>query len=298
MNAVIAAIGFGLVDSAILALAAVGFTIQFGVSNIFNLAYAQTMTVCAFVAYALNQAGINIWLAMALAAVAGAVLSAMTYFGLYAPFLRRGGGIFPVVMVSLAVSIALTYILLIIFGAADFSFSAVNGALAKPIHIGSIVWTVLQVILMAITGGIILVLYLILRYTRIGKALRATAGDAELARHCGIDTRKIMMVAWLVSGFLCGLGGVEYALNTNVFSYTAGGDFLLLVFAAAALGGIGEINGALVGALIIGLSIDLTAIVIPNLKEVAAFAALLLILVIRPRGLFGAEVDPDVASAL
>ena len=300
MGTIIAALGFGLVDSSILALAAVGFTIQFGVANIFNLAYAQTMTVCAFVAYIANvDEGLNIWLALAIAAAAGAVLSAMLYFGLYDPFLRRGGGSFPVVMVTLSVTIILTYLLLMIFGAGDFGFNAVNGSLAQSIHLGSIVWTVLQIILMGITVVTMLLLYLVLRYTRIGKALRATAGDPELARHCGVDTRKVMLVAWLVSGCLCGMGGVEYALNTSVFSFAAGGDFLLLVFAAAALGGIGEIQGALVGALVIGMSIDLTAIVIPNLKELGAFIALLLILVLRPRGLFGAAIaDPDVASAL
>src|SRR5215471_6420819 len=105
MNQLTLAIGFGIVTSAILALGAVGFTLQFGVSNIFNLAYGNVMTVAAFVAYLVNvRAGQSIWWAVAAGAAAAAVLSLSISRLVYAPLLRRGAELFTMVMVSLAVS--------------------------------------------------------------------------------------------------------------------------------------------------------------------------------------------------
>src|ERR1700730_4860507 len=104
MNQFTLAIGFGLVTSAILALSAVGFTLQFGVSNIFNLAYGDVMTVSAFVAYVINvQAHASIWIAMIVGALTGAVVSLAINRFVFRPFLRRGTALFTMVMVSLAV---------------------------------------------------------------------------------------------------------------------------------------------------------------------------------------------------
>src|SRR5882672_11518051 len=103
MSQLTLAIGFGLVTVAILALTAVGFTLQFGVSNIFNLAYGEIMTASAFVAYVVNvKGGESIWVAMAGGAVTGAVLSVVLSRLVFMPFLRRGTSLFTMVMVSLA----------------------------------------------------------------------------------------------------------------------------------------------------------------------------------------------------
>src|SRR5260370_38465476 len=99
------AVGFGLVTSAILALGAVGFTLQFGVSNIFNLAYGDVMTVAAFVGYAADSAGAGIWAAMLAGAGAGAVLSMLISRMIFAPFLRRGPARFTMGMVSPALGV-------------------------------------------------------------------------------------------------------------------------------------------------------------------------------------------------
>src|SRR2546423_2993641 len=105
MNQVTLALGFGLVTAAILALSAVGFTLQFGVSNIFNLAYGTVMTVSAFVAYSVNvDAHISIWIAMIAGGITGAIVSVAINRLIYVPFLRRGTALFTMVMVSLAVA--------------------------------------------------------------------------------------------------------------------------------------------------------------------------------------------------
>jgi branched-subunit amino acid ABC-type transport system permease component len=297
VNTVVEACGFGLFDAAILALAAVGFTLQFGASNVFNLAYAAVMTACAFVAYWLTvTVGLDPWLALIVAGVAGSVLSSAMYFGLYGPFVRRGAGPFVVVMVSLSLLLIITYVLEILFGAGFFTL---NFGLSGRVAIGALVWSQLEVVIMCVGAACVLLLHLFLRYTRAGKIVRATAGDADLARNCGVDTRKVMMLVWLLSGFLCGISGVLYALNTTVFSFDSSGDFLLLVFAAAVLGGVGEVYGAVLGALCIGLATELTAIVLPGLKEVAAFGLLLVVLLVRPAGLLstGRAVEEEAQEA-
>lgn len=294
MSTFISSVGFGLVTAGILGLGAVGFTLQFGISNLFNLAYASTMTVCAFVAYVvLHDAGFNPWVAFVAAGVAGAMISLVSYLGLYRPFLRRGASTFALVMVTISVSLILTYILLLIFGAGHYSMSF---GLGSEVRVGDFIWTELQVVMMAITVAVVLLLYPLLRYTRSGRALRATANDQTLARNCGIDTGKVQVFVWAGSGFLCGLSGVEAVLNTASFQYQISFSFLLLIFAAAALGGVGEIYGAVVGALIIGIATALTAIVLPALQSIGALALLLIVLLLRPRGLFGnsAAIDEDL----
>ena len=294
MSTFISSVGFGLVTAGILALGAVGFTLQFGVSNLFNLAYASTMTLSAFVAYViLHDANINPWAALAIAGIAGSTLSVASYAGLYRPFLRKGTGAFALVMVTLSVALVITYVTELIFGPGSYSMSF---GLGNEVKVGALIWTQLQVVMMFITVGVVVVLYLLLRYTKSGRALRATANDQTLARTCGIDTRKVQLAVWAVSGFLCGVCGVEFVLNSATFDFQSNVNFLLLVFAAAALGGVGEIYGAVVGAVVIGIATALTAIILPALQSVGALALLLIVMLLRPQGLFGssASLDEDI----
>lgn len=294
MATFISSVGFGLVTAGILALGAVGFTLQFGLTNLFNLAYGATMVLSAFVAYVLlHDVGLNPWVAMIGAGVGGATISVMSYVFLYRPFLRKGAGVFVLVMVSLAVFLILTYVTELIFGPRAYSMSF---GLASEVRLGDLIWTELQVVMMGIAVVGMGLLHVVLRYTKNGKVLRATANDQALARFSGIDTRKVQLAVWAISGFLCGVCGVEFALNAAAFNFSSNVTFLLLVFAAATLGGVGEIYGAVVGAIIIGVATGLTAIVLPALQSVGALGLLLLVLLLRPRGLFGssAAIDEDL----
>src|SRR3982074_2489628 len=127
MNQVTLARGCGLVTAAILALCAVGFTLQFGVSNIFNLAYGDVMTVAAFVGYAADAAGARIWAAMLAGAGAGAVLSMLISRMIFAPFLRRGTSRFTMVMVSLALGVIMQNAIQAVAGVSFRSFPRAQG---------------------------------------------------------------------------------------------------------------------------------------------------------------------------
>jgi branched-chain amino acid transport system permease protein/neutral amino acid transport system permease protein len=289
------AIGFGLVTSSILALSAVGFTLQFGVSSIFNLAFGDVMTVSAFVAYAVNvDGGQSFWLALAAGAATGAVVSVLISRLIYAPFLRRGTSRFAMVMVSLAVAVIAQNAIQAIAGAGYRSYRQAQGS---SLHILGMILTPYQLVIIAVAIASMLALHLLLRFTRIGKALRATAADAELARSCGIDTERVTTLAWALSGVLCGLGGVTLGLNLASFDFTFGNAFLLIIVAAAVFGSMGQPYGAMTGAVVIGMASEIAAIWTPELKQVVAFAILVLVLVVRPNGLWRRTLTPVDAAA-
>lgn len=284
MSQVTLALGFGLVTAAILAVSTVGFTLQFGVSNIFNLAYGDVMTVAAFVAYVVNvDAGVGIWPAMAVGAVAGAITSVIINRLIYVPFLRRGTALFTMVMVSLAVATIVQNAIQAVAGPAFRSYKRLN---ESSLHFLGMVLTPTQLIIIGIAIVAMLALHLLLSRTMIGKAMRATAADAELARSCGIATGRVTTLAWAMSGLLCGVGGVALALNLASFDFTFGSSFLLVIVAAAVFGSVGQPYGAMVGALVIGIVSEEAAIISPSLKQVVAFAILVLILIVRPNGLW------------
>jgi branched-subunit amino acid ABC-type transport system permease component len=294
MNQLTLAIGFGLVTSAILALGAVGFTLQFGVSNILNLAYGDVMTVSAFVAYLANASGAGIWLAMCVGAATGAVVSVLISTLIFTPFLRRGTSRFTMVMVSLALAVILQNAIQAVAGPAFRSYRRSQGT---SLHLLGMILTPYQLVIIGVAAASMLALHLLLRYTRIGKALRATAADAELARSCGIATERVSALAWAISGALCGLCGVTLALNLASFDFHFGNAFLLIIVAAAVFGSVGQPYGAMAGALVIGMASELAAIWTPALKQVVAFAILALILLVRPAGLWRKGfVQMDVAA--
>jgi branched-subunit amino acid ABC-type transport system permease component len=282
MQSLILYIGFGLVTASILGIGAVGFTLQFGISNLFNLAFGATMTAGAFVAYACNVAGLNIWLSLVGGSAAGAALSLALSRGIYAPFKRRGQNMFSMIMVTLGVGIIIQYGIEAIWGAADRSYNISTG---RSVHIAGMLFTSSQLIVIGIAAAVVVAVHLLLRYTRIGKAMRAVAVNERLARNCGIPVRLVIDSTWLISGALCGLAGVVLVMDVQVLNSGSGDQFLILIVAATVLGGIGSPYGAMLGALIIGMVAEISAgFINPEFKDISAFVLLAAVLLVRPTG--------------
>jgi branched-chain amino acid transport system permease protein/neutral amino acid transport system permease protein len=148
-----------------------------------------------------------------------------------------------------------------------------------------------QLTIVGVAIACMIALHLLFKYTRVGKAMRATSDDATLARTCGIPTGRIINAAWIASGLLAGLAGVALAMDLGTFDSNTGGSFLLIIVAAAVFGSVGEPYGAMIGALVIGLASELAAIVSPDLKDVVAFALLVIVLLVRPEGLRSGRVQ-------
>jgi branched-subunit amino acid ABC-type transport system permease component len=283
VNIVIAAFGFGLVSMSVIALAAVGFTMQFGITNMINLAYGAVMIASAFVAYYIDRAGAGIWVAALGGAVFGAVFSFLINRFVYTPFQRRGTAHIGMVIVSLAVSLMIANLMLPIVGYFSVSY---RERFSDLLRFGAIALTVNQLAIIALAMAVMVAVHALLRYTRLGKAMRATAANPTLARNCGIPTQRVIDLVWLITGGLCGLAGVVAALDSDSFTIDSGAGFLITALAAAVLGGAGQPYGAMIGAVVIGLITELSAAVwSPDYKQVVAFAILVAVMVLRPQGL-------------
>jgi branched-subunit amino acid ABC-type transport system permease component len=283
-------IGFGLVTASILCIGAVGFTLQFGISNLFNLAFGATMTAAAFVAYVCNAAGLNIWVSLALGSLAASLLSFLLNRGIYNPFKRRATSRFTMIMVTLGVGIIIQYGIEGIWGADNRSYNMLAG---RSVHVAGMLFTTTQLTVIAIAAVAAAAVHVVLRYTRLGKAMRAVAVNERLARNCGIPVKAVVDSTWLLSGALSGLAGVVLVMDVQVLNSSSGNDFFILIIAATVLGGIGSASGAIVGSIIIGVVAEIAAgFINPEFKDISAFVILAAVLLLRPTG-----VISSIASA-
>ena len=288
------ALGFGILTASILALAAVGFTVQFSVTNILNLAYGDVMTASAFMAYVAGW-GFGGWWGLIAGGLFGAVFSVALNRAVYTPYIRRGASLFTMIIVTIAVSLIIQNMLQAIFGPGFFSLHVPAGA---SVHALGTVLTESQLIIVAIAVVAMLALHGLLRYTRLGKAMRATAADPELARNCGIRTGLVTDAAWLLSGLFCGIAGFTLMVDFGSFQSTTGGAFLVPIVAAAVLGGVGHPYGAMLGALVVGVASQMSATLInPAYSDVTAFVILIVVLLVRPQGIISEVATSKAVTA-
>ena len=284
MNQVWSSLGFGIVTASVLLPAAVGFTLQFSTTNVLNISFGAQMTLSAFIALVCTHHGVDIWAAMAIAGVFGAATSALLNRGLLSPFLRRGASFFGMIVVTIALALVIEYLVEVIWGPSSASYPLQGGS---PITIGSMIFSREQVIVIGIGVAIAVGTHSLLRYTRIGKAMRAVAANKELAQSSGIRAQRVTDFAWAVSGLMAGLAGVMLGISVSSISYTMGDTFLIEIIAAAVLGGVGQVYGAMLGALVIGVLLEESAIVLSGAyAPIAAFLVLILVLLVRPTGIF------------
>ena len=276
-------IGFGLVTTAVLAIASVGFTLQYAVTNVLNLAYGEVMTVGALTAFVVNRRGASIWIGLVAGAIASAILSLLLNRFIFGPFARRGLKLFGMVIVTIAVSLILANSLLIIAGSSTFSYEFDVGQTFRGF---GMILTAEQLIVIGIAIVAMIAIRLLLTRTKLGRAMRATATDESLARACGIPTRRVTDAAWLISGALCGISGVVLAMSVTGWGVFTDQGLLITIVAAAVVGGIGQPYGAMLGALLLGMATSLVAgYYDPAYRDVSAFVILVLFLLFRPQGI-------------
>lgn len=295
MNSLITSLGFGIVSASILLPAAVGFTLQFSATNVLNIAFGSQMTLAAFVAYAMTSHGVGLWWALVLTGAFGAISSVLLNRMVLAPFMKKGTTFFGMIVITIALSLVIEYAIEAIWGPQNVHYPLSS---AHPVHFGGMIFTQEQIYILVIGLAIGLFTHSVLRYTRLGKAMRGVAVNAPLARACGIPAARVVDLAWLLSGFMGGVAGVMLGVSLSSVSFTMGDTFLLDIIAAAVLGGVGQVYGAMLGALIIGILLEETAIVLSgSYAPISAFAVLIVVLLVRPTGLFsGAAKAKGIAA--
>jgi branched-chain amino acid transport system permease protein len=202
---------------------------------------------------------------------------------LWKPLRKRRLGLNQIMIVSIGFSIVARYLMLLFFGGDTKDIAGSS----TPVSLGPINTTNITLYSMGISLIALLAVAFFLTRTRVGKATRAVSDNPSLAASTGIDVERIIRIVWLVAGGLTGLAGVLYGLQFQA-NWQLGYNILLLLFAAVTLGGLGTSMGATVGALIIGLVVEVSPLVIANeLKYAVALVILIVILIFRPQGVLG-----------
>ena len=160
----------------------------------------------------------------------------------------------------------------------------------RTISLGGLVLTTVQLTIIGIAIVVMAGVHVLLRYTRLGKAMRATAANRMLARSSGIRAGRVIAITWAMTGALCGLAGTVFAIDIGTFDSSSTDIFLILILAAVFLGGPGNAYAAMLGALVIGLITEISAAYIQaDYKYAVAFVILLAMLAVRPSGLLGVK---------
>jgi branched-subunit amino acid ABC-type transport system permease component len=287
MSQLLSAIIAGIVYGAALSTAGAAFTLQFGVTNYFNLAFGALLGFAAMVAVSLNAASFhwNIWIAGAVAVIATAVLAVLLNRILYAPFLNRRRNIFIMILVTFAVAILLSNIFLIFWGTSFTEFRYTPG---PTLHFVGATVTTDQVIYVLVAGACLIAVQLLLKYTSLGRSMRAMSDNFSLASIAGLNVRRITDLTWMMTGLLAGVAGILLALETHSFNASIGSRYEYFIFIAVILGGIGEPVGAFLGGILIGVVTEVSGLILPSgMSPVAALAILILVMLLKPQGLLG-----------
>src|SRR5260370_27285138 len=191
------------------------------------------------------------------------------------------------VMCALGMAFIIEFSIQAIVGGVDVSYTMGQG---RTFRAGGLILTTVQLVIIGTSLLVIGASHVLLRYTKLGKAMRATAANRSLARNCGIRTSPVITLTWALTGALGGLAGTVFAIDIGSFGPTSTDLFLLAILAAVFLGGPGHAYGAMLGAVVIGLATEVSAAYIQaDYKYVIAFVILLGMLAIRPTGLIGAR---------
>jgi neutral amino acid transport system permease protein len=295
MSNLMLGVGFGLVTASILALATVPLSLQMSVARIPNFAHGEILTVGAYAAYVVNQHVNNIYLEALAAALAGGLVAYLMNALLLQPFARRKPKLLILFILTIAASLMIQNIILLFFTGNSLAYHL---PASPPHRIGPFLLTGLNLFTIAAAIVVMLAVHVLLKYTKFGKAQRAVADSKDLAQVTGINSERIVQVTWLLDGLIAGFAGFLLGVSSGTLTPTLGQGYLLVIFAAAILGGIGKPYGAMAGAVFIGVAMEISALYIPaSYKEVVAFGLLILTLLLRPNGIFAAPRAAGAAGA-
>jgi branched-chain amino acid transport system permease protein len=294
---------YGIVFGSIISIGAIGLSLVGGIIRFANFAHGDLMTTGAYIAlfmvtwalawipdtnFGQLSFGWRMLIAFPVAMFVVACVAIALDRILYQKLRRKKSGPIIMAMSSLGAASILRMLILIFWGADSLFYKpgVLRPALQLPLGVKI---RPDQILILVTVCGLVVLLHLFLQKTKLGKAMRATADNMELALVSGIDTERVIIVTWGIGGSLAAAGGILYGIDVQLHPYM-GWNFLIPLFAATILGTIGNIYGALLGGLVIGVSQQVsTAFIMPTYKPAVAFILMILILLVRPKGIFGGK---------
>jgi branched-chain amino acid transport system permease protein len=257
-------------------------TLVFGIARFPNAATGDAMTLGAYSGIVVHRGTGS----LALGSIASVVAAALMLLGAYGLVFRRlaGRSVVALLVASIGIGFMVRAALGVVFGHSQMVFQL---PLARPYVLGGLRVSPLDLQLAGIAALALLIVFVLLYLTPIGRQMRAVADDPDLARVSGIRPARVMLAMWTLAGAVAGVGGLMLGIKTIV-APEIGWELLLPAFAAAILGGIGSPVGAVVAGLVLGMAQEVsTPFVGFTYKIAVSFVVMLLVLLVRPRGLFG-----------
>lgn len=280
------AVLFGLVNGSVIAVGAVGLTLSYGVTRFINFAYGEFLTYGAYAVLLLTGVGLGMPVATVVAIALVSVLGVAVARGFFTPLRERGP--LPLLITSIGVAFILRNLLRAGVGTTAHQLPV---PLMRPWTFADLYLNPVAALVAAVSVGTMLVVHLLLSHTMLGKKMRATSGNRQLASIAGIDTDGIIRKTWLISAGTGALAGIMLAIQFPPFRPVLGWNFLIVVFAATLLGGIGKPYGAMLGSLVVGISMSLgTTFLSADYTMGYAFLILVGVLLVRPEGIAGGDV--------
>jgi len=311
----------GIMRGLVIGLAGVGLSLTYSILNFANFAHGDYLTSGAFAGMATSYliaggfgskasigalflvgAGGSVFggalgigvITSPVAVVVGVVVAGVATIGLtllvdrfvFKPIRDRSG--ITLLITSIGVAFVIRYLILFVFGGSKRGVTADQPSLSIGVPGGAVEIGTHDVALFVVATALMAGVHLLLQNTKLGKAMRAMSDNEDLARVTGIPTERVVRYTWIIGGGLTGVAGYMFVLWKGTLGFFDGWLLLLLVFAAVILGGIGSIYGAIVGGLVIGITFSMAPIWIPSaFGRAAAFVVMIVILIVRPEGIFG-----------
>ncbi len=278
-------IGFGIITGGVLALAALGLSLLFRTVKFINFSYGDTLALGAYLAVFFNTT-------LGLSLLPSALLG-MLFTGMFGVFIHKvvvkplketvKAGPLTLLIATMGLAFMIRNFILIVWGPDPKMY---NVATQEAMKLGPFLITPTQLMAILISILIMVLIYLLLQHTKLGKMIRATADNIDLARIRGIRTESVVVWTWMISSSLAGLAGVMLGLLGTVDSQM-GIEVLLVIFASVIMGGIGNPYGAVAGAMIIGITMEVSSsFALSEYKAAIAYLLMGVILLLKPKGLF------------
>ncbi|HAB47464.1 MAG: branched-chain amino acid ABC transporter permease [Betaproteobacteria bacterium] len=293
----------GLVLGSMYALVALGYTMVYGIVNLINFAHGEVLMVGAMVAFTvislLGDSGLSGWMLLLITTPIAMSVCALLNFAIeklaYKP-LRNAPRLAPLIT-AMGVSLLLQTLAMVIWKPNPKPFPQLLPL--DPIDLGGPVITVTQLMILLVTAIVLVLLMMLVNSTRLGRSMRATAENPRVAALMGVNPDRVIAATFVIGAVLAALAGMMWAANYGTVQHAMGFLPGLKAFTAAVLGGIGNLPGAVVGGLLLGLVEAIGAGYLGDITggllgshyaDIFAFAALILVLTLRPSGLLGERI--------
>lgn len=279
----------GIIAASIFIPIGIGFSIIYGTTRFFHFAHGVVFTLGAYFTFLFKVwLGQPLLISIPLAVLLCTAIGCLMEVSIYRPLRRKGASSLVLLLASLGIYIVLQNVISMVF--TDETRTIRSGAVKEGFNIFGARITPIQILIVCVSVGLVVAVWSLLKYTKLGKAMRAVANNPELAKVSGIDSNRVILCTFAIGSALAGIAGILVSLDVDM-TPTMGMNALMMAIVAVIIGGVGSIPGVALGALLLGIAQHLGVWKLPSQwQDAIAFFVLIAFLLLRPQGFFGRRV--------